>query len=33
MIIFPVEKRIKKCKLKHVINWFQLFVDFHNNKC
>jgi putative transposase len=24
--------RIKKCKLKHVINWFQLFIDFYNKE-
>ena len=25
-------KRKKKCKLKHVINWLELFVDFHNKE-
>src|SRR4029079_2862937 len=24
--------RIKNCKLKHVINWMNLFVDYHNRK-
>ena len=28
---FPC-KRKKKCKLKHVINWLNLFVDFHNKE-
>ncbi len=27
---FPCRK--KKCKLKHVKNWLNLFVDFHNQK-
>ena len=27
---FPCGK--KKCKLKHVINWFNLFIDKHNKK-
>ena len=27
---FPCRK--KKCKLKHVINWLNLFVDFHNKE-
>ena len=27
---FPCEK--KKCKLKHVINWFNLFIDKHNKE-
>jgi putative transposase len=27
---FPCRK--KKCKLKHVKNWFDLFVDYHNKK-
>jgi putative transposase len=25
---FPCRK--KRCKLRHVINWLNLFVDFHN---
>ena len=29
---FPCFKRKKKCKLKHVINWLKLFVDFHNKE-
>ena len=24
--------RLKNCKLKHVINWLNLFVDYHNNE-
>ena len=24
--------RLKNCKLKHVINWMNLFVDYHNNE-
>jgi putative transposase len=27
---FPCRK--KKCKLKHVINWLNLFVDYHNKE-
>jgi putative transposase len=27
---FPCGK--KKCKLKHVINWFNLFIDQHNKE-
>ena len=27
---FPCKK--KKCKLKHVINWLNLFADFHNKQ-
>jgi putative transposase len=27
---FPCGK--KKCKLKHVINWFNLFIDKHNKE-
>jgi putative transposase len=27
---FPCKK--KKCKLKHVINWLNLFADFHNRE-
>src|SRR5580765_3107369 len=27
---FPCKK--KKCKLKHVINWLNLFADFHNKE-
>ena len=27
---FPCKK--KKCKLKHVINWLHLFVDYHNKE-
>ena len=27
---FPCGK--PKCKLKHVINWLNLFMNFHNNK-
>ena len=27
---FPCNKN--KCKLKHVVNWFQLFVDYYYNK-
>jgi putative transposase len=27
---FPCRK--KKCKLKHVFNWLNLFVDYHNNE-
>src|SRR4051794_1185539 len=27
---FPCKK--KKCKLKHVINWLNLFSDFHNKE-
>ena len=27
---FPCRK--KKCKLRHVINWLNLFVDFHNKE-
>jgi putative transposase len=27
---FPCKR--KKCKLKHVINWLKLFVDFHNKE-
>jgi putative transposase len=27
---FPCRK--KKCKLKHINNWLNLFVDFHNNE-
>lgn len=27
---FPCKK--KKCKLKHIKNWFNLFVDFHNKE-
>ncbi len=27
---FPFRK--KKCKLKHINNWLNLFVDFHNNE-
>jgi putative transposase len=27
---FPFKK--KKCKLKHVINWLHLFVDYHNKE-
>ncbi len=27
---FPRKK--KKCKLKHVINWLNLFADFHNKE-
>ena len=27
---FPCRK--KKCKLKHVINWMNLFVDYHNKE-
>jgi hypothetical protein len=30
MIIFTVEK--KKCKLKHVNQWLNLFVDQHNKE-
>ena len=28
---FPCRK--KKCKLKHLINWLNLFKDFHNKNC
>jgi putative transposase len=28
---FPCRKK-KKCKLKHVINWLNLFVDYHNKE-
>jgi putative transposase len=24
--------RLKNCKLKHVMNWLNLFVDHHNNE-
>jgi putative transposase len=24
--------RLKKCKLKHLRNWFNLFIDYHNNE-
>ena len=24
--------RVKSCKLKHVLNWLQLFVDYHNKE-
>ena len=24
--------RLKKCKLKHLRNWLNLFVDYHNNE-
>jgi putative transposase len=27
---FPCKR--KKCKLKHVINWLNLFVDYHNKE-
>ncbi len=27
---FPCKR--KKCKLKHVINWLNLFADFHNKE-
>ena len=27
---FPCNKN--KCKLKHVVNWFQLFVDYYNKE-
>jgi putative transposase len=27
---FPCRK--KKCKLKHIENWLNLFVDFHNKE-
>ncbi len=27
---FPFRK--KKCKLKHVKNWFELFADYHNKE-
>jgi putative transposase len=27
---FPCRK--KKCKLKHVINWLNLFVNYHNKE-
>ncbi len=30
MIIFNAKE--KKCKLKHMINWLKLFVDFHNKE-
>ena len=29
---FPCRRRKKRCKLKHVINWLNLFVNFHNNE-
>jgi hypothetical protein len=28
---FPCRKK-KKCKLKHLINWLNLFADFHNKE-
>jgi putative transposase len=28
---FPC-KRKKKCKLKHIENWLNLFVDYHNKE-
>ncbi len=28
---FPCSRK-KKCKLKHAINWLNLFVDFHNKE-
>jgi putative transposase len=28
---FPCRKK-KKCKLKHVINWLNLFIDYHNKE-
>ena len=27
---FPCRK--EKCKLKHIINWFNLFTDYHNKR-
>ena len=27
---FPCRK--EKCKLKHIINWFNLFTDYHNKE-
>jgi len=29
---FSCNRRKSKCKLKHVINWLKLFVDFHNRE-
>jgi putative transposase len=31
MIIFHAEKK-RNVKLKHVINWLNLFVDYHNKE-
>ena len=28
---FP-RSRKEKCKLKHIINWFNLFTDYHNKR-
>ncbi len=24
--------RLKNCKLKHIMNWLNMFVDYHNNE-
>jgi hypothetical protein len=32
MIIFLVESKKKKCKLEHIKNWLNLFVDYHNRE-
>ena len=32
IIYFPCKSERRRCKLEHILNWFKMFVDLHNNR-